>query len=307
MLNIEKLNLMKQISEKLNADYDYTEIMSYFNMFGIDFESYEQNYTNIPSQIVLALSEQDNTTIKTIGKELNLFSDNSNENEDTSDIWEPNTFKCFISHLTKDKVSATNLQTEMSNYNISSFVAHKDIKPTKKWENVILRALVSCNSLIAILTKDFNSSSWTDQEVGIAMGRDKFIIPIKKEIDPYGFVSKYQAITTKNMNAKQVTDSILNSILNEKQQAEIYFTSLASKIVDTYNESENTRFIDLMIENIDYCPKSSINILYKFISNKDITSKDETKIKKLNQIFKNLNYREIDLYPKTISEDDLPF
>ena len=53
------------------------------------------------------------------------------------------------------------------------------------------------DALAAILTPGFNESKWTDQEVGVAVGRGSLIIPIRKGMNPYGFIGKYQGMQGK--------------------------------------------------------------------------------------------------------------
>jgi len=77
---------------------------------------------------------------------------------------------------------------------VSCFVAHLSIRPTREWQDEIERALFSMDALIALLTKDFQKSNWTDQEISIALGRKVPVIPLKIEKSPYGFIGKIQAI-----------------------------------------------------------------------------------------------------------------
>lgn len=73
---------------------------------------------------------------------------------------------------------------------MSSFVAYTDIKPTKEWQGEIENALHSMDALAAILMPGFKDSDWTDQEVGVAIGRGVPIIPIMRGLTPYGFIGK---------------------------------------------------------------------------------------------------------------------
>jgi len=50
------------------------------------------------------------------------------------------------------------------------------------------------DALLALLTPGSNESKWTDQEVGVAVGRRVPVIPIRIGIDPYGLIGKYQAV-----------------------------------------------------------------------------------------------------------------
>ena len=77
---------------------------------------------------------------------------------------------------------------------MASFVAHEDIKPLKQWREEIDKALRSMHLLLALLTEGFHRSKWTDQEVGVAIGRGVRVIPVRLGEDPYGFMDLDQAI-----------------------------------------------------------------------------------------------------------------
>jgi hypothetical protein len=118
-------------------------------------------------------------------------------------IWTPSLlpgdtfFRLFFSHTHSHQRLMGELKTALLRYGIVAFVAHQDIRPTREWESVIESALKTCDALAAYLTSDFHTSAWTDQEVGVALARDILILPIKVDVDPYGFIGKYQAIQGK--------------------------------------------------------------------------------------------------------------
>ena len=58
------------------------------------------------------------------------------------------------------------LKDALKAYHISSFVAHEDIMPTLPWQIEIERALNTMDAMLAIHTKGFSESSWTQQEIG---------------------------------------------------------------------------------------------------------------------------------------------
>ena len=122
-----------------------------------------------------------------------------------TEIWEPDTIRVFLSHDSKIKTDATNLKDALRPYGLSCFVAHEDIKPSKEWQIEIEKALHSMDVMVPLLSKNFHKSYWTDQEVGVAIGREIPIIPIKYEVDPYGFFGKFQAI---NGNIKTPENTI---------------------------------------------------------------------------------------------------
>jgi len=103
--------------------------------------------------------------------------------------------RVFVSYSTADKKLAGALKVGLEDYGMDVFLAHEDITPCEEWEQIILRTLKQTDIFMPLLTKNFKNSSWTDQETGIAVSDQKFIISLKVNIDPYGFISKYQAFT----------------------------------------------------------------------------------------------------------------
>ena len=109
-------------------------------------------------------------------------------------LWGDGTIRAFISHTHPNKIIAAELQRQLRSFGIASFVAHNDIEPMREWQIEIGKALRSMDFLIALLSQDFRQSEWTDQEVGAAVGRGLPVFPVRIDIDPYGFMAKYQAI-----------------------------------------------------------------------------------------------------------------
>jgi hypothetical protein len=109
-------------------------------------------------------------------------------------IWGNGTVRIFLSHISKDKVEAARIKSALNDMEIAAFVAHEDIKPTKEWHEEIENALFSMNVLVALLTPEFHKSDWTDQEIGVAIGRGVPLISILLGIDPYGLMGKWQGI-----------------------------------------------------------------------------------------------------------------
>ena len=110
-------------------------------------------------------------------------------------IWKSGCVRAFVTHKARNKRKAGELKDALERYGVSCFVAHKDIEPTKEWIQEIENALFSMDVLVALMSEDFHASNWTDQEVGVAVGRHIPVIPIKIGTDPYGFIGKYQALS----------------------------------------------------------------------------------------------------------------
>jgi nucleoside 2-deoxyribosyltransferase len=112
-------------------------------------------------------------------------------------IWEDGRFRVFLSHKSAVKKQVAALKEKLRLFGISCFVAHEDVNPTKEWQNEIENALASMDAFVALLTRDFHDSEWTDQEVGYALARAVPLIAVRLERNPYGFIGKFQALAAK--------------------------------------------------------------------------------------------------------------
>jgi len=149
------------------------------------------------------------------------------------EIWEPDFLKLFISHTSKHKKFIEQLKKALLKVGISGFVAHSDIKPTKKWEEVIENALKTADALVAYLTEDFHESSWTDQEVGVAIGRGIFVISIRAGIDPYGFIGKYQGYPGAGKTADQIAEDLADILMENESTKKIMSYALVKVFEDS--------------------------------------------------------------------------
>ncbi|HWB14142.1 MAG TPA: toll/interleukin-1 receptor domain-containing protein [Pirellulales bacterium] len=109
-------------------------------------------------------------------------------------IWDGYHVRVFLSHKATVKVQASRLKQSFARCGIGAFVAHEDIEPTQEWQREIERALFSMDALVALLTQDYHESNWTDQEVGVAIGRGVPLIAVRLGSDPYGLMGKGQGL-----------------------------------------------------------------------------------------------------------------
>jgi hypothetical protein len=111
-----------------------------------------------------------------------------------SRIWGACPVRVFLSHKSSVKDPTFQLKQALERCGIAGFVAHVDIEPTEEWQREIERALFSMEALVALLTEDYHESLWTDQEVGVAIGRGVPHIAIRLGRDPYGLMGKGQGL-----------------------------------------------------------------------------------------------------------------
>lgn len=154
----------------------------------------------------------------------------------TPAFWLENNLRLFVSHLAKHKKQAGLLQQHLLAYQISSFIAHIDIEPTKKWQDEIELALSTADAFVALLTPGFHESKWTDQEIGFAMGRSLPILAIRLGEDPYGFLAREQAIQGIDAREGKLARAIFRIFLKNKKTQKRMAESLA------YRFSESNSF-----------------------------------------------------------------
>ncbi len=132
-------------------------------------------------------------------------------------LWGPSPVRVFISHVSMSKSEAKKIKDALEVFGVASFVAHNDIEPSREWQSEIELAMSSMNFFIALLTEEFRSSDWTDQEVGFALARKVPILPVARGVTPYGFIAKFQALNWTRSNPFQVALKILEMAMESAE------------------------------------------------------------------------------------------
>jgi len=138
-------------------------------------------------------------------------------------IWGTEGFRLFLSHKTEVKRQAATLKDKLKLFGVSAFVAHEDIHPTRAWQDEIENALHSMDGFVAIMTDGFHDSLWTDQEVGFALARGVPVIALRMGKDPYGFLGKFQALSTDWDNAPE---GIVKLLIDHDRMFRAYLQAL---------------------------------------------------------------------------------
>ena len=181
-------------------------------------------------------------------------------------FWKDNFVKVFISHLSAHHVFAEELKDEMVSFGLTGFVAHTDIEPTTEWQNEIETALATCDVLIALLNDGFKESSWTDQEVGFAMGRGLPVFSIRFDQDPYGFIGRFQAFNGNRKSAEELAKEIFDALRQNKQTQR----KMAEVIVTLFEQSHNYQHAKEnmeLLENLESWNKNYSERITKAIEN----------------------------------------
>ena len=141
----------------------------------------------------------------------------------------------FLSYNTADRSLAGKIGKQLEALGFAAFLAHEDIEVSVEWRAEILRHLDSCSGLIAIVTENFSRSKWTNQEVGIAMGKGKPVVSLvfgESGILP-GFLESLQGIQASEENVEEVVSTAAQAISKEKgfSTAYIQLATILNKFV----------------------------------------------------------------------------
>jgi hypothetical protein len=130
-----------------------------------------------------------------------------------SDPWAHGQLKLFVGHLAIHQEFVGQVGNALLADGVSAFIAHTSIEPSKEWELVIESALRTCDAMAVFLHRGFHASKWCDQEVGFGLARRVPTLPIIIDETPYGFMSKYQAIKGRDLNAGQLAIKITDWLM----------------------------------------------------------------------------------------------
>lgn len=214
-----------------------------------------------------ANDEQDSEYQKSVG-----LSQRPPINPDSLSIWVPNQIRLFISHRDNHKSTAKELARKLSGYGISAFVAHDSIEPMTTWQQEILKGLETMEIMVAFVTDDFHDSTWTNQEVGYALGRNIPVVSLKLEnADPSGFIGSFQALKGRLDAIPSVVQDIYNILAEKLGNKKRLQSALVSTFVESsdYNEAKE-RFDRLKTVVKTLTEEDVEKIIFGFRENKQL-------------------------------------
>jgi hypothetical protein len=184
--------------------------------------------------------------------------------EDIPSFWQAGFFRLFISHVASQKAPAHRLKEALARYHVAAFVAHDDIEPTKEWQAEIERALRTMDALVAMVAPGFVDSRWCDQEIGMAIGRGKLVVPLRLGADPHGFMGKYQALQVQGLDAAAVAERIVDVLVQHTLSAE----RMADALIDRFARSSSwdlSKRLMTLLENVPALNASQVAKLVRSI------------------------------------------
>ena len=192
------------------------------------------------------------------------FSERPPLNPETLTFWKPGHVRLFISHRDEHKRAANELAVALETYGISSFVAHDTIKPLTEWRHEILKGLETMEMMLVYLTDDFDSSIWTQQEVGYALGKGIPIVSLKLEKkDPPGFIGHVQAQKGSKSDPAASAGALYKLIAEQLGAADRLHDGLVSAFVGSQDFNDARYRFDRMAGSVDILTPAQLESIIK--------------------------------------------
>lgn len=306
---LERINLLDRIGRELQSRMSYSDIDVYLGAYGVDCKDFQPSTNSKWVYVKELLANADEKLLLEIANDLELEHNLSTVAPKEATFWKAGHFRLFISHLASFKVNAARLQQALKKYAISSFVAHEDIEPSKEWQIEIEAALHTMDAMTVLLMPGFKESNWCDQEVGVAVGRDVLIVPVRKGLDPYGFIGKYQGIQANNKNIGEVAHEIYVTLASSPKTRQKILRAIANAISQS-TEIEEAKEKVALLQSQTKIPKGVLENLKISVSENSILIKDAGFIEQLNKVLSSYSVDKLAVGgAATVDEwdDDIPF
>lgn len=129
----------------------------------------------------------------------------------------------FISHAQADSPLAEYLHRHLTQEGLSVYLASVSMQAGQRWQQSILDNLRSSTWVICLTSRAACESHWVMQEMGVAIGANKKLVPIVWDMPPNSlpaWMQQYQAVNlggTSQEEAKAAIVRVAAAIKSEKQ------------------------------------------------------------------------------------------
>jgi hypothetical protein len=134
-------------------------------------------------------------------------------------------FKVFVSYSTADIRNVEDLKSQISDSGVAVFVADRSVQPGQSLPEEIKQAITDCDVFILLWSPTAKTSGWVPQEIGIALGLGKPIIPLMlEEGEPLtGFITgiKYiKVYENKQLAFEEARAMVLEGVEKKRKSGE---------------------------------------------------------------------------------------
>ena len=164
------------------------------------------------------------------------------------------------------------------------------------------------DALAVILTPGFRESNWTDQEVGVAVGRDVLVVPIRKGLDPYGFIAKYQGMQGEGKTIGDVADYLFQVLGNHPKTKSRMAGALVEQILMSSEVSDANTKLDLL-RRIGSLPEKHLERLRENVLENSKLAESDSFVLMVNELLKERGLGVLTREEEVAEafDDDIPF
>lgn len=282
---LDRINLIDKIGRKLQSRMSFSDIDVFLGAHGIECKGFQPSTNSKWVYVKEILANVRDELIIRIANELEFDHNYSVSSPKQASFWKTGHFKLFLSHLSSFKEQTSRLQQALKKYAITSFVAHEDIEPSREWQIEIESALHTMDAMAAILMPGFKESNWCDQEVGFAVCRDVLIIPVRRHLDPYGFIGKYQGIQAANKTVAEVASAIFEAIINSDKSRNKMLHILSSAISQSTDIDDAIEKVAIL-KSAGILPVDLLNNLSDQVRENNILINSEIFLAEINELLR---------------------
>jgi hypothetical protein len=242
-----RIRIIKQVAQSLSSE-DWSLIDLTLGQFSLPTQE-QWNGTALAYVTAMVASAADDT-LEGLAQHFGIESAGEAPGPEPV-FWRVGCVRMFLSHLAEFRRFSGDLQIELNSLGVSAFVAHKDIEPSKEWQNEIEAALASAHCLLALMHPGFHKSKWTDQEIGYAMGRSLPVFSVRLGEDPYGFIGRFQAIEGHEKSARALSRAVFDVLAKHKQTKDRLTDAVVSQLENSESFADAKANVGLL-ENLEF-------------------------------------------------------
>jgi hypothetical protein len=121
-----------------------------------------------------------------------------------------------------------------------------------------------------LMTSEFNSSEWTNQEVGYAYALGKTILPLKIDVNPKGFISRVQALPFDCTDTKPSCLKVLDLLKENHYLREPLKDCLIRALEKSNSFDSAANKLSLLQSYDNFSVEQANNLLRVFIKNNQV-------------------------------------
>jgi len=180
--------------------------------------------------------------------------------------------RAFLSYSSSDKKIVGELTEYLEALGLVVFAAHDKLVLSQEWEQRIIDELRNANVFIALLSRRYHLSEWTDQEFGIAISVGLLIIPLLYRTKPYGFIKRYQYHKLYGCDIRDTVVEIGKAIVSDPRLRQRFRLNLAKALRDVSKFDFNRAIAATRLLNaIDRFTAREVNhVIYAALHNDQI-------------------------------------